>query len=233
MKRRIYLFPLMAATALSLSLGACDDNTAEDAAADQTSLTAPATLEAEITPEEVTAAVIHADNATAFATAEGATNGAVFLTLHNPQTVVDKLIGAKTSVPATVELHENVVSSEGTMQMRKVDAIEIQPGQQVILNPEGHHIMLMGLTAPLVAGETFTVTLDFENAADIAVPVTIVTAGNAAAADHSGHEHDTPATEDTSGVTPTDEPMATETTTTPAPADATTTAPAVDEQPAP
>lgn len=182
MKRSLYIFPLMAFTALSLTLAGCDDNTAEDTAA-------PAAIEESTMPvpadapavTETVAATITASNATAYATAEGARTGAVFLTLHNPQTGIDKLLGASTDKAATVEIHEGYVDeADGTMQMRKVENVEILPSQQVELKPGGYHIMLIDLAAPLVAGETFDLTLNFQNAGSVVVPVTITAPGASA-----------------------------------------------------
>lgn len=203
MKRSLYIFPLMAFTALSLTLAGCDDNTAEDTAAPVAieESTMPVPTDAPPVVENVPA-TITATNASAYATAEGARTGAIFLTLFNPQSGIDKLIGATTDKAATVEIHESYVDeADGTMQMRKVDSVEILPSQQVELKPGGYHIMLIDLAAPLVEGETFDVTLNFQNAGSVVVPVTI-TAPGASASDA----------------------MATEMTTTPA--DGTTTVPA-------
>ena len=199
MKRSFYIFPLMAFTALSLTLAGCDDKTAEDAAA-------PAAIEGSTMPVPADApvvaeapATIQASNATAYATAEGARTGAVFLTLHSPQTGIDKLLGASTDKAPTVEIHESYVDeADGTMQMRKVESVEILPNQQVELKPGGFHIMLIDLPAPLVEGETFDVTLNFQNAGSVVVPVT-VTAPGASASDAMATEMNTPSTTATDG----------------------------------
>lgn len=236
MKRNYYLLPLMAVTALSLSLAACDDKKEDAAAGTETTTTVVETPAA--ADVAAPAAVIHVEGATAYATAEGATTGAVFLTLHNPQSAPDKLVGASAPVSSGAELHETTTDANGVMQMNKVDAIEIQPGQQVSLKPDGYHIMLTGLSAPLVAGSSFDITLDFENAADVTLPVTVTaptdTTTEAAPMDHSTMNHDgmggdtntMPMNGDTAttttdespapaeAVAPTNEPMPEETTTT-------------------
>lgn len=235
MKRSTYLFPLMAMTALSLTLAGCDDKKDDTAATGTTTEVTTDTMAA--TETVAPASVVQAEGATAYATAEGQSNGAIFLTLHNPGTMADKLVGASTPVAATVELHQNAVDANGVATMTKVDAIEIPAGQQVSLSPEGYHIMLMGLTAPLMAGTPFDVTLDFETAADVTLSVTVTApvaaaTGEAAPMDHSTMDHsttDTSVTTDESPAAPTatDEPM--DGTTTDAPA---TDAPVIDEQPA-
>ncbi len=243
MKRALYLMPLMAMTALTLSLGACDDKSDDPAAVEQTTSAAPDAA----APSATTAvATINAEGATAFATAPSATTGAVFLTLHNPQAAADKLVGASTSVASSVEIHESATDANGVATMTKVDALEIPAGQQVSLKTGGYHLMLMGLTAPLVEGTPFDITLDFENAPDVTLPVTVTAAGAIASdatatMDHGTMDHDAPPadtvdeatpppTDTTTGTTATDEPMtdpAASPTDTTAPA---TDAPAADEQ---
>lgn len=179
MKRSYYLLPLMAVTALSLTLAACDDKKQEDTAATEQTTT---TME-EQTPAPAVAATVDASNATAYATAEGASTGAVFVTLFNPQASVEKLLGASSDKAPIVEIHQSYVDeADGTMQMRKVESVEILPSQQVQFKPGGYHIMLIDLAEPLVEGQTFNVVLKFQNAGDVSVPV-IVTAPGASATD--------------------------------------------------
>lgn len=235
MKRALYLIPLMAATALTFSLGACDDKSEDTSAADPSAMTAQEPAAADTTAI-APAAIINAEGATAYATAPGATNGAVFMTLHNPGAAADKLVGANTSVAASVEIHESATDANGVATMTKVDALEIPAGQQVSLKADGYHLMLMGLTAPLTEGTPFDITLDFEkNAPDVTLPVTVTAAGATASdatatMDHSTMDHGTatpPPADTTTGTTPTDEPM-----TDPAASPTDTTAPATDAAPA-
>lgn len=184
MNRKYYLFPMMAMTALSLTLAACDDKS-EDAAApaDTSAAEVAPTTETATTMDSTTTASgmattagINAEGATAYATADGMSNGAVFLTLHNAQSAPDKLVGASTPVASTVELHQAATDASGVATMTKVDAIEIPAGQQITLEPNGYHIMLMGLSAPLAEGTPFDITLDFETAPDVTLPVTVTAA---------------------------------------------------------
>ncbi len=250
MKRSTYLFPLMAMTALSLTLAACDDKAQEDAAqtTEESSMVAAPEATTEVSPStmpaaEVPAGAVHATNATAYATAEGVRTGAIFVDLNNAGDAADTLTGAVSDKASIVEIHEGFVDeADGTMQMRKVTGVEIAAGQTVSLKPGGYHIMLIDLAAPLVEGDTFTVTLQFQNAAPLVVPVTVTAPGAAASStDHSAHgtqddgtsvapatTTDVPVLEeapvtDTPSMTPTEE----------VPADAPLTeAPISDEQPA-
>ncbi len=200
---------LMLAMVSTLALGACDDKKDDNAAADQTAVESTASTDATVAPATTaeTAAKIDATGAYAFATAPGSTNGAVFVSLQNPQAGDDKLLSATSSVAATVEIHETATDATGTMSMRQIDGVDVPAGQTVDLTPAGKHIMLLGLTQPLTEGSTFDITLTFQNAGAVVVPVTVKTAGVPAA--------DTaPATTDTttpSSVTETPEGSATET----------------------
>jgi copper(I)-binding protein len=238
MKRQIYLMPLMAFALAGFTLTGCDKPAEEQAeqAAETTPVTeegaaAPVTVTGEETatpaPAETQAAAPQVTQATAYATAEGATNGAVFLTITNPGADADKLIGVKTASAATAELHESVTDeATGTNSMRKVEAVDVAAGQSVTFGPAGYHIMLMGLTSALTEGSTFDVTLTFQNGGDVTVPVTVTAPGATASegsamnTDHGNHgDEAAPATEGEAAA-PTDA----------APADATTQAPASDAQ---
>lgn len=52
----------------------------------------------------------------------------------------------------------------GAMTMREVESIDVPAGASVALEPGGYHVMLLGLDAPLEAGDTFAIELDFEEA---------------------------------------------------------------------
>jgi copper(I)-binding protein len=75
------------------------------------------------------------------------------------------------------------------MKMRELpDGIAVPAQQTVELKPGGLHVMLMGLKHPLVEGETFPLTLEFEHAGTLEVEVTI--AGIAARdTGHGGMDH--------------------------------------------
>jgi periplasmic copper chaperone A len=68
--------------------------------------------------------------------------------------------------------------------MKYLDAIDIPANTPVSLNPTGLHVWLAGLNQPLRAGETFPLALEFEQAGERQVIVTIIEP--AAAAPMSG-----------------------------------------------
>nr|WP_294865744.1 copper chaperone PCu(A)C [uncultured Pseudogulbenkiania sp.] len=100
-------------------------------------------------------------------------SGAVYLKLDNQGKTADRLLAVSTPRAASAELHQNL-NDHGIMRMRALpEGIELPPGRGIALAPGGTHIMLMGLTAPLKAGERFPLTLRFARAGTIEVEVKI------------------------------------------------------------
>lgn len=102
--------------------------------------------------------------------------GGVFLTLRNDGAADDTLTGVSTDIAKMAGLHESK-QENGVMEMRPVDGVTIPAHGTVALKPGGYHIMLMGLSKPLTAGQTFPVTLTFAKAGKVPVTVTVKAAG--------------------------------------------------------
>lgn len=116
--------------------------------------------------------------------------GGGYLTLTNQGAEADRLIGVTAPVGTEVQIHE-MTMADGVMTMRHLpDGLEIPAGQTVALEPGGYHLMIVGLSDPLVEGGHLDMVLTFEKAGDVTVPFDIM-AINAkaagAAADHTGH----------------------------------------------
>jgi copper(I)-binding protein len=79
--------------------------------------------------------------------------GAAYVTIRNRGKEPDRLVSVRTDVA----------------EMRPVDSVEIPPGGEARLAPRGTHVMLTGLKAPLVAGKSFPLTLEFERAGPVKV----------------------------------------------------------------
>lgn len=228
MKKHLYLMPVMALSMAAFALAGCDDKKEEQAAAPAATEEVVAESSMPAPGEAAVAATISASDAVAYATALGSVNGAVFVTLQNPQDVSDSLTSASSDVSESVEIHQSTTATDGTVSMTKVSAIEIMPGQHIRLEPDSYHLMLIGLKSPLTEGQTFNAVLNFTNAGAVTVPVTVVAAGTSASETTDAHEGHDDAAESTVPVdeTPAAEPTADEA---PAPAeDTTTTAPVTD-----
>ncbi|WP_135469543.1 copper chaperone PCu(A)C [Crenalkalicoccus roseus] len=112
-------------------------------------------------------------------------SGAGYLAIANRGAAADRLVAAASPAAGRVELHTHEREGE-VMRMREVPAIEIPPGETVTLRPGGLHLMLIGLLRPLHQGETVPVTLRFERAGEVEVPLAIAAAG---AREPGGHGH--------------------------------------------
>ena len=74
-----------------------------------------------------------------------------------------KVVAVSSPVADMVEIHE-MKMEDGVMKMRAVDALPLPAGQVVALKPGSYHVMLMGLKAPIKAGESVALTLTVEGA---------------------------------------------------------------------
>jgi copper(I)-binding protein len=117
-----------------------------------------------------TAAKVEVTKAWARATPGKSTIGAAYATVTAP--AGDRLIAASTPVAGAAQIHEHSMEN-GIMKMRQVDAVPLPAGQPVTLSPGGYHIMLVDLKAPLVAGQSFPLTLTFEKAGTVETTVMI------------------------------------------------------------
>ena len=91
---------------------------------------------------------------------------------------------SRTELAQISEIHE-MLMVDNVMKMRRLDSgIAIAPDELVRLEPGGSHIMLFDLNKSFQVGETYTVTLDFERAGKMTVPITVK-----AAVDSAQHHH--------------------------------------------
>ena len=109
------------------------------------------------------------------ATAPGQTRGAVYATIVN-KGGADRLTGARSDRARSAMLHSNR-TEDGVAKMRMLGEVAIPARANVALAPGATHIMLEGLTAPLVAGETMAVTMRFAKAGTMTVAATITAPG--------------------------------------------------------
>lgn len=117
---------------------------------------------------------IQVTDAWARATVAGQSSGAAYMTIANRGSGADRLVGATLSPPATAMVH--ATSSEGGVSSMSAmeNGVDLPAGATVELKPLGTHVMIMGLSAPLQAGSTLPLTLQFERSGKRAVQVKIV-----------------------------------------------------------
>ncbi len=131
---------------------------------------------------------ISIDRPWARATAPGAPNGAVFMTIVNRGAEDDRLIAADADVAKVIELHTHRMDG-GVMRMRQVPEIPVAGGSSTNLAPGGYHVMLIGLNAPLTEGTSFSLALTLERAGAIRIEVPVAAPGAMAGPDAGAHSH--------------------------------------------
>jgi len=89
------------------------------------------------------------------------TTTAAYLTITSARG--GKLVSASSPVAAAVDVHEMKMAGD-MMKMRAVDALPLPVGKAVELKPNGYHMMLMGLKAPVKAGDVVPIKLVIEDA---------------------------------------------------------------------
>ncbi len=126
--------------------------------------------------QDVQNKALHFENGYAYATTSVQKNGAAFLTITNVSDAPAKIISASSDIAEKVELHTHIMEDD-IMMMREVEAYDVPAGGTITLKPTGHHLMLMGLTRPLKAGESFPLTLVSENNGEMNVDITVKSPG--------------------------------------------------------
>jgi copper(I)-binding protein len=85
---------------------------------------------------------------------------AAFGTLKNAGTAPLTIVSASSPSASALELHETVQGDSGERMMRaRKGGFVVPAGGSLNLAPGANHIMLMGLTGPLKAGDESTLTL--------------------------------------------------------------------------
>jgi copper(I)-binding protein len=121
---------------------------------------------------DTSGADVRLSDAWARATAPGTGVAAAYLVIQGGATE-DRLVTVKTARAAMAQVH-SVTTEAGVSRMREMtEGVVIPARGTVTFAPQGLHIMLMGLQSPLVAGESFTITLEFAAAGKREVQVQV------------------------------------------------------------
>jgi copper(I)-binding protein len=139
------------------------------------------------------AQALQVDKAWIRATVPGQQGTGGFMTLMSKDGVT--LTGASVDAALGIaELHEMAMEGD-VMKMRAIDKLAVPAGKAVELKPGGHHLMLVGLKAPLAKGSKVSVTFHYKDAKCVAgkqvlsIPVETAAPGKAAMPEHHGHKH--------------------------------------------
>ena len=111
-------------------------------------------------------------NAWSRTTPPGVTVGVVYFTLKNDTGKSDRLLKLSVPVASKVQVHRTEIL-DGIARMREVAVLHVDAGQILEFEPNGMHVMLMGLRKPLVEGQKFDLELLFEVAGPRTVKVAV------------------------------------------------------------
>ena len=146
----------------------------------------------EVTEQAAAADSVSIEDAWVKAAESGMTSAFGMLSNDSGQSVTVTSVESEAS--ESMELHEIV---DGTM--REVEGgFEIPASGQLSLDPGGNHLMLMDLTAPLLAGDEATFTLTFSDGSHFQFDAVVKDYSGANESyddadhghDHAGHDHE-------------------------------------------
>jgi copper(I)-binding protein len=111
------------------------------------------------------------DRATAKPAAANAVSDVVYLRIID-KTGSDRLLAAQTPVAGGAAFHRSG-SQLGVMRVGEVKGIDVDRNVPLVLGDTGYSLVLTGLTQPLLAGDSFPLTLVFETAGVVTTNVTV------------------------------------------------------------
>jgi hypothetical protein len=130
-------------------------------------------------------APVTVQDAWARASVQGQSASGAYMTLTAREPLT--LVGASSPVAGEAGVHEMKMDGE-VMRMRPVPALTLPAGKAVELKPNGYHVMLTDLKAPLKPNTHIPLTLHFRNAKGVesalqlSVPVSMMPPMHAAGA---------------------------------------------------
>ncbi|MGL5445923.1 MAG: copper chaperone PCu(A)C [Rhabdaerophilum sp.] len=111
------------------------------------------------------------------ATPSGARVAGGYFVIENKGTQPDRLVAANVEVAGRVEIH-TMTLQDGVMRMRSVSGgVEIRPGENVVFQPSGLHLMWLDLARTPKMGDVLNGGLTFEKAGNVAVQFRVAQLG--------------------------------------------------------
>ena len=102
----------------------------------------------------------------------------------------DRIVSVHSQVAERAELHTQKIE-DGVAKMRHLPSVEVPAQGEMAFEPGARHVMLIGLSEALVSGESFPMTIRFEQAGAIEVAVQVRSLEETGGGSHSGISDDT------------------------------------------
>lgn len=116
------------------------------------------------------------EQAWARATTPSASTGATYLTVRNTGALPDRIVSMEAPVAGHAMAHQSK-EEDGVARMTEAGPLGIPAEGALEMKPGGTHIMLMGLKGGLKPGQEFPLTVTFEKAGTVQVPVKVGSPG--------------------------------------------------------
>ena len=97
-------------------------------------------------------------------------NGAIYFVIRS--TEEDEIVGVSSDVAEAVEMHESRMSGD-VMEMHQSHSVPLPAAEEVLFEPGGLHIMLIGLKQDLKAGDEFEISLQFKNHQEVQLNIPV------------------------------------------------------------
>jgi periplasmic copper chaperone A len=111
------------------------------------------------------------------ATPSSAKVGGAYFTISNNGTEPDVLVSAMTNASERAEFHLMAMTGDVMTMAKVTDPLVIMPGQKLVFEPGGLHMMLFDLKTGLKEGRSFEGRLRFEKAGSVDVVFNIDSMG--------------------------------------------------------
>jgi periplasmic copper chaperone A len=102
----------------------------------------------------------------------GSDVASVYLTLRNSTNKPITIVSVESPAPTHAMIHESKIEG-GQSRMRPHDQLVVPPGETVKLQPEGLHVMLMGVPAMTPTGTKLPVTFQLADGSKISVTAAV------------------------------------------------------------
>ena len=100
--------------------------------------------------------------------------GVAYMTLRNTGAEPVVVTGLRTDLAMMPMIHATTTDAQGVTRMSHMEEVEIAPGGTVALEPGSLHVMLIDLQRPMVEGESYTLSVVFDDGEEVSVEVPIL-----------------------------------------------------------
>ncbi len=121
-----------------------------------------------------TSGVLEVTDAWTRTTPPGASAAAFYMTVENRTEVDDTLLSGSSDRCEIIEIHRSQIT-DGLMEMRVAthDDLLVESGSTLVMEPTNLHVMCVGIVDPITDGDEVMLSLEFKNAGQVQVAVTV------------------------------------------------------------